>query len=91
VPLYEYRCEDCQALVSALKPLEESQRSVRCEGCGGTAHRIVSRPSVHRSNASKVDRLDAKYDRQVDRAMRNTPRADPDQHLKRMKPLDGGS
>ncbi|MDA1074842.1 MAG: hypothetical protein O3A63_08815 [Proteobacteria bacterium] len=36
---------------------------------------------------SKMEKLDPKYDRMVDKAMRSTPEADPDRHLKRLKPL----
>jgi len=39
------------------------------------------------SSASKVARLDPKYEQRVDRAMRNTPSADPDRLLRRMKPF----
>ena len=39
------------------------------------------------SSASKVARLDPKYDKMVDRAMKNTPQADPDRVLKRLKPF----
>jgi hypothetical protein len=42
---------------------------------------------VRRSSASKVARLDPKYDQMVDRAMRNTPQADPDRVLRRLKPF----
>jgi hypothetical protein len=42
---------------------------------------------VRLSSASKVARLDPKYDRMVDRAMKNTPQADPDRVLKRLKPF----
>jgi hypothetical protein len=47
----------------------------------------MSGASVHRSSASKAARLDPKYDRMVDRAMRNTPEGDPDRVLKRLKPF----
>ena len=87
MPLYEYRCKTCQALTTALKSAVEAQAAVECERCGAEAHRILSRPSVHRSKASKVDRLDPRYDRMVDRAMANTQHAEPDRHLEKMKPL----
>jgi putative FmdB family regulatory protein len=87
MPLYEYRCTACGATSTALRALAEAAEPVTCEACQGRAERIVSRPSVHRSKASKVARLDSKYDRMVDRAMATTPNADPDRHLRRMKPL----
>jgi len=51
------------------------------------AERIVSRPSVHLSKMSKLEKLDPKYDKMVDRAMKNTASADPDRILEKMKPL----
>lgn len=88
MPLYEYRCAHCNALTTALRPLSESSQPTTCDACGRSAQRIVSRPSVHRDNASKVSRLDPKYDRMVDRAMQNTRHAEPDRHLERMKSSD---
>jgi hypothetical protein len=37
------------------------------------------------SKASKLERLDPKYDKMVDRAMKSTPQADPDRYLERMR------
>lgn len=85
MPLYEYRCDQCGAITSALRPLVESAEPTTCDACGCSARRIVSRPSVHRDNASKVNRLDPKYDRMVDRAMQNTTHAEPDRVLERIK------
>lgn len=85
MPLYEYRCADCGTLTSALRTLSESTVPVPCHACGLPAQRIVSRPSVHLSKTSKVERLDPKYDRMVDRAMRNTQNAEPDHHLRRAR------
>ena len=87
MPLYEYRCKTCNALTTALRSVAESEVPVPCESCGAEARRIVSRPSVHRSKISKVDRLDPRYDRMVDKAMNSTGLADPDHYLRKMKPL----
>ena len=38
---------------------------------------------MHLSKGSKVARLDPKYDAMVDKAMRNTPAADPDRLINR--------
>ena len=67
--------------VSELRP------TINCGHCGAEARRIISRSSVHLSKASKLDRLDPKYDRMVDKAMADTPQADPDRILKKMKPF----
>ena len=45
--------------------------------------RIVSRPFIQLSAKSKVGRLDPKYDKMVDRAMKNTTSADPDRLINR--------
>ena len=82
MPVYEYRCADCGALTSRLASINAIPGKVGC-ACGGTASRIVSRPSVHLSKGSKVSRLDPKYDAMVDKAMRNTPAADPDRLINR--------
>jgi putative FmdB family regulatory protein len=87
MPLYEYRCGQCGATSTAFRPVAESAAPSRCPDCGGEAARIISGPAVHRSNLSKVERLDPKYDRMVDRAMHNTRAADPDRYLSRMKPF----
>lgn len=83
MPLYEYRCGACGGVTSQLASVTEIAPTVECEHCPGVAARIVSRPSVHLSNRSKVARLDPKYDRMVDRAMRNTAGSDPDRLINR--------
>lgn len=87
MPLYEYRCSSCGEVTTVLRAATDSQAAVTCEICGERAARIVSRPSVHRSNASKVARLDPRYDKLVDKAMGATQAADPDRYLRRMKPI----
>lgn len=91
MPVYEYRCGQCGEITSTVARISEATRTLPCAHCRGTAERIVSRPSVHLSKASKLDRLDPKYDRMVDRAMSSTSNAEPDRILKKMKPFsDGG-
>ena len=90
MPIYEYRCRSCSEISTSLRKVSESKDPIRCENCAGQAQRIVSRPSVHLSNMSKVEKLDPKYDKMVDRAMNNTTSADPERILKKMKPLSDG-
>ena len=87
MPIYEYRCDACGEVSTHLQSSTDAPGEIACEHCDGTATRILSRPSVHLSKSSKLSRLDPKYDRMVDQAIRSTPEADPDRHLKRMKPL----
>lgn len=82
MPLYEYRCAECGAVTGELASVKSIPSEVQC-ACGATASRIVSKPSVHLSKGSKVARLDPKYDALVDKAMRDTPTADPDRLINR--------
>lgn len=86
--VYEFRCATCGAVTAHWCAIAERPQSVTCEACGSPgAVRIVSQSSVRLSSASKVARLDPKYEKRVDQAIRNTPMADPDRLLKRMKPF----
>ena len=90
MPIYEYRCRQCQAVTGKLASIREIPTDVRCERCGERATRIVSRPSVRLSAKSKVGRLDPKYDKMVDQAMRNTTGADPDRLINRRGDISKG-
>ncbi len=83
MPLYEYRCPACGTTTGRLASLRSIPKQVQCERCDTVATRILSRPSVHLSKRSKAGRLDPKYDRMVDQAMRNTAGADPDRLVDR--------
>jgi putative FmdB family regulatory protein len=88
MPVYEFRCPACDEVMAVTCAIAARPDTVTCSHCrNGIATLIMSRASVHRSSASKAARLDPKYDRRVDRAMRNTPEADPDRILKRLKPF----
>jgi putative FmdB family regulatory protein len=87
MPVYEFRCEGCGGLSELTCPVAERPAEIACRTCGGVAHRIVSHMAVRLSSASKVERLDPKYDRMVDRAMRSTQHAEPDRLLGKMKPF----
>ena len=86
MPVYEYRCVACSAVIAVFRSASEHEKTPTCEACGAEATRIISRPSVHLSKASKLDRLDPKYDKLVDKAMQSTPLAEPDRLLKKLKP-----
>jgi len=91
MPIYEYRCDACQAVTAVFAKVSAIPATAPCEACGSEdTHRIVSRPSVHRSNLSKVERLDPKYDAMVDRAMRNTQSAEPDHLINRRGDISKG-
>ena len=83
MPIYEYRCQSCGEVSTTLAPISAIPTQIPCELCGIPCHRILSRPSVHLSARSKTARLDPKYDKRVDQAIRNTPMADPDRLINR--------
>jgi putative FmdB family regulatory protein len=88
MPLYEYRCARCGRLTELRCAIAARPQTVACEHCGEAgATQVLTGAAVRRDSASKVARLDPKYDRLVDRAMRDTQHADPDRLLKRMKPF----
>lgn len=88
MPVYEYRCSQCGVDSSVISSVADYLSEQVCEHCGGVAERIISVPFVRLSKASKLEKLDPKYDKLVDRAMRSTPEADPERLLKKMKPFD---
>jgi putative FmdB family regulatory protein len=87
MPVYEYRCRACAAITTQVSSVAARASEVTCEHCGGQAKRIISGSAVKLSSASKLARLDPKYDRMADAAMRSNPKADPDHLLKKMKPF----
>ena len=87
MPLYEYRCGACQQVSGVVASISELTSEISCEHCGGDAVRILSSPAVHLSKTSKLEKLDPRYDKMIDKTMSNTQNADPDRTLKKMKPF----
>jgi putative FmdB family regulatory protein len=59
MPIYEYRCEVCDCLISqlVLKPAEATLPS--CRACGsGQTRRVLSGFAYHRSEASRLAEFD---------------------------------
>jgi putative FmdB family regulatory protein len=90
MPTYDYRCRVCEHVTSRVFTMAETPKTVDCEDCAEEASKIISQVSVKLSNASKMDRLDPKYDKLVDKAMGSTTSADPDNYLKKMRPFSQG-
>jgi putative FmdB family regulatory protein len=89
LPIYEYRCTACGRTSSLLWTTAgtAAPAAIGCEHCGGgDTHRIISRIAVHRTELSKLQSLDPKYDRMAEHALRSTPEADPDRLVRRMTP-----
>ena len=88
MPIFEFQCRQCGATTEVLWRTASKQSDLRCPECGhDRLDKVISRPSVHRNLTSRLGSLDPKYDKMVDRAVRNTPEADPDRHLRKMKPF----
>jgi putative FmdB family regulatory protein len=55
MPIFEYRCEDCRAVVSALILAPADETEVRCPRCEGRRlRRVPSRFAIHRSVGSRI-------------------------------------
>ncbi len=86
MPLYSYRCRDCGAETEHFARIDDAPEHVRCDACGGEhTHRIISSVAYHASEASKTARLDPKYEKMVDHAMKKSASADENRLIKKMK------
>ncbi len=45
MPIYEYRCSDCDQVFEALQRVSEAPLDA-CRRCGGPARRIISAPAI---------------------------------------------
>ena len=88
MPTYDYRCSACNEVSASVFPMSSTPKTIACPSCGAEASKIISQVSVRLSNLSKVEKLDPKYDKMVDKAMQNSTSADPDNYLKRMRPFE---
>lgn len=46
MPIYEYRCEDCDQVVEVMQKFSDEPLTT-CESCGGTLERLISPPGLH--------------------------------------------
>ncbi len=92
MPIYAYRCRTCGGVTDAYASLNDPPTTIQCEHCSGhETHRVIARVAYHASDNAKTSRLDPKYEKMVDNAMRKSPLADPDRLLKKMKPYSSGT
>ena len=89
MPIYEYRCQDCQSVNSVFLRSFSSPTPTSCQFCAGEhLQRIMSRVAYLRSESDKLDQLDPKYSKMVDQALGKAPvNSDPDYHMKNMVPF----
>jgi len=58
MPIYEYRCSDCGKKTQVLTLSIKTPVEAKCRHCGGTKmQKLVSRVSVRRSEASRMESL----------------------------------
>jgi putative FmdB family regulatory protein len=45
MPIYEYRCKDCQEVTEVLQKFSDAPLTT-CKSCGGTLERLISPPGL---------------------------------------------
>lgn len=59
MPIYEYRCGQCQRINSFLILKETALASLQCKACGSQdLSRVLSKFAYHKSEASRIDEFD---------------------------------
>jgi putative FmdB family regulatory protein len=89
MPIYEYRCQNCNQADSFYLKSFDSPPPAGCRNCGDASlQRIMSAFAYHRSEADRMAQLDSKYYKMVDQAMANAPAdSHPDHYLEQMVPF----
>lgn len=92
MPIYAFRCDVCDEVTDVFASVHDIPERVECGRCGSAdTHRIISRVAYHASEATKTAKLDPKYDRMVDHAMKKSASADENRLLRRLKPFSSDS
>ncbi len=90
MPIYSYRCRSCGELTDRLMSLADHADAIGCEHCqSDETYRVISSSAYHASEATKTAKLDPRYEKMVDTAMRNSTSADEHRLLKKMTPFTG--
>lgn len=42
MPIYQYKCKKCEAVMDIVRSMEDRDKEVECMKCGGESHREVS-------------------------------------------------
>lgn len=64
MPIYEYLCEPCQRIMSALVLRPEDEKNVRCSKCGNpNLVKVLSRFSYHKTEAQRLKEFDTRAPR----------------------------
>ena len=88
MPIDEYQCRACDGLTDKYFPSTDAPQSLTCKHCNSDdTQRIISGAVYHASEATKTSKLDPKYEKLVDDAMRKSSSADPERILRKLKPF----
>lgn len=89
MPIYEFHCTSCNNVSSIYFRTTTDTPDLRCRHCGsGAVQRILSAFASPTSDLDKMSKLDPKYDRMVDAALRKAPAAsEPNHYLRQMVPF----
>ena len=64
MPIYEYHCKTCDKMFSALLFNSEEEKGLNCRHCGGGEWtRLMSRCTVHKTEAQRVAEFDTRAPR----------------------------
>ena len=88
MPIYAYRCRRCGEVTDTYASINDPPSAIECEHChADDTHRIIARVAYHASDNTKTARLDPKYEKKVEHAMRKSANADPDRLLRKLQPF----
>jgi len=89
MPIYAYRCDGCGEITEQVASVNDIPDHIACAHCGSAgAHRVISRVAYHASEATKTAKLDPKYEKMVDHAMKKSASADENRLIKKMRSYD---
>jgi putative FmdB family regulatory protein len=79
MPIYEYDCPACGRSFSKLYRSQSAAAAPpACPGCGATdVRRALSRFQVHQTLKTKIERLDPRYEKELEWADRFNKQTDP--------------
>lgn len=59
MPIYEYECQSCRRIISALILKKEEEKDVQCAHCGGDRlTRVLSRFALHKTEGQRLQDFD---------------------------------
>jgi putative FmdB family regulatory protein len=90
MPIYAYRCSQCGRTTDHLAAVDAAPDHIRCEHCDSEdTRRIIASVAYHASESTKTAKLDPKYDKMVDHAMKKSSSANEHRLINRMQSFKG--